>query len=81
MGLALRAAGLAESGWRAGAVVEKLTRVTARSGPLLTVDANENLVRSGRVFKGKTWRAGTLEVVERLRFAPAGAYRPRGLRG
>ncbi len=60
--LALRAAELAESGWDAKAIVTELERIRARSGLFLTVDTYENLLRSGRVSKGKAWLAGMLDV-------------------
>lgn len=60
--LALRGAELAESGWRAPAIVRELERVRDQSGLLLTVDTYENLLRSGRVSKGKAWLAGMLDV-------------------
>jgi DegV family protein with EDD domain len=60
--LALRAAELAESGWRAAAIVNELHRVRAQSGMFLTVATYDNLLRSGRVSRGKAWLAGMLDV-------------------
>ena len=60
--LALRAAELAESGWDAAAIVSELDRVRSNSGLFLTVDTYENLLRSGRVSRGKAWLAGMLDV-------------------
>lgn len=60
--LALRAAELAESGWSAKAIVTELERVRSQSGLFLTVDRYENLLRSGRVSRGKAWLAGMLDV-------------------
>ena len=60
--LALRAAELAESGWNAKAIVNELERVRSQSGLFLTVDRYENLLRSGRVSRGKAWLAGMLDV-------------------
>jgi DegV family protein with EDD domain len=60
--LALRAAELAESGWRAAEIAGELERVRDQSGVLLTVDTYENLIRSGRVSRGKAWLAGMLDV-------------------
>jgi DegV family protein with EDD domain len=60
--LALRAAELAESGWPAPAIARELERLRAQSGMLLTVDTYENLLRSGRVSRGKAWIAGMLDV-------------------
>ena len=60
--LALRAAELAESGWRGAEIAVELTRVRNQSGVLLTVDTYDNLIRSGRVSRGKAWLAGMLDV-------------------
>lgn len=60
--LALRAAELAESGWNAKTIVNELERVRSQSGLFLTVDRYENLLRSGRVSRGKAWLAGMLDV-------------------
>jgi DegV family protein with EDD domain len=60
--LALRGAELAESGWPAGDIVTELNRIKHQCGVLLTVDQYENLLRSGRVSKGKAWLAGMLDV-------------------
>lgn len=60
--LALRAAELAESGWDAKTIVIELERVRRQSGLFLTVDTYENLLRSGRVSRGKAWLAGMLDV-------------------
>jgi DegV family protein with EDD domain len=60
--LALRAAELAESGWPAHAIVEELQRVRRQSGCFITVDRFDNLLRSGRVTRGKAWIAGMLDV-------------------
>jgi DAK2 domain fusion protein YloV len=60
--LALRAAELAESGWPAGAIMRELERLRHQSGVLLTVDRYDNLLRSGRVSRGKAWLGGVLDV-------------------
>ena len=60
--LALRAAELAESGWRAADIVAELERVREQSGVFVTVDRYDNLLRSGRVTRGKAWLAGMLDV-------------------
>ncbi|MGE3615538.1 MAG: DegV family protein, partial [Gemmatimonadales bacterium] len=60
--LALRGAELAESGWTAKAIVRELDRIRTQSGLFLTVDTYENLLRSGRVSRGKAWLAGMLDV-------------------
>jgi DegV family protein with EDD domain len=60
--LALRGAELAESGWRAAEIVTELERVRERCGMLLTVDRFDNLVRGGRVSRGKAWIGGMLDL-------------------
>ena len=60
--LALRATELAESGWGAKAIADELTRIRSQSGCLITVDRFDNLLRSGRVSRGKAWLAGMLDV-------------------
>lgn len=60
--LALRAAELAELGWSAEAIVSEVERLRGQSGLLLTVDTYDNLLRSGRVSKGKAWLGGMLDV-------------------
>ena len=60
--LALRAAELAEAGWKGDAIAAELNRVRRRSGMFLTVDRYDNLIRSGRVSRGKAWLGGMLDV-------------------
>ena len=60
--LALRAAELAEGGWPAEAIVEEVQRVRRQSGVFVTVDRFDNLLRSGRVTRGRAWLAGMLDV-------------------
>jgi DegV family protein with EDD domain len=60
--LALRGAELAESGWPAAEIAAELERVRRQSGMLLTVETYDNLIRSGRVSRGKAWLAGMLDV-------------------
>jgi len=60
--LALRAAELAESGWSATRIATELDRVRRQSGMFLTVDRYDNLLRSGRVSRGKAWLGGMLDV-------------------
>jgi DegV family protein with EDD domain len=74
--LALRAAELAESGWSGGAIVREVERVRGRSGMLLTVDRYDNLLRSGRVSRGKAWLAGMLDVKPILSLDPSGRVFP-----
>ncbi|MFN8651304.1 MAG: DegV family protein [Gemmatimonadales bacterium] len=60
--LALRGAELAESGWPAKAIADELRRVRRQSGCFITVDRFDNLLRSGRVSRGKALIAGMLDV-------------------
>ncbi len=60
--LALRASELAAEGRDGAGIAAELTRIRARSGMLLTVDRYDNLLRSGRVSRGKAWIAGMLDV-------------------
>lgn len=74
--LALRGAELAESGWSAKDIVAELKRVRAQSGCFLTVDRFDNLLRSGRVTRGKAWLAGMLDVKPILSLDAQGAIIP-----
>ncbi len=60
--LGLRAAELAESGWRAADIAAELERLRGQSGMFLAVDTYDNLIRSGRVSRGKAWLGGLLDV-------------------
>jgi hypothetical protein len=60
--LALRGAELAEQDWPAEAIAQELERVRDQSGVFLTVDKFDNLLRSGRVSRGKAWLGGLLDV-------------------
>ncbi len=60
--LALRGAELAEAGWPAAAIAVELERVRSQSGMFLTVDVYDNLIRSGRVSRGKAWLGGLLDI-------------------
>jgi DegV family protein with EDD domain len=71
--LALRGAELAESGWAAPEIVTELERVRERCGMLLTVDRFDNLVRGGRVSRGKAWIGGMLDVKPILSLDPTGS--------
>jgi uncharacterized protein len=74
--LALRGAELAESGWRAGDIAQELRRVRLQSGMFLTVDRYDNLLRSGRVSRGKAWLGGMLDVRPILSLDEAGRVIP-----
>lgn len=74
--LALRAAELAESGWRAPEILAELGRLRAQSGVFITVDRYDNLLRSGRVTRGKAWLGGMLDVKPILSLDDAGRVVP-----
>jgi DAK2 domain fusion protein YloV len=74
--LALRGAELAESGWSGAALVRELERVRGQSGMLLTVDRYDNLIRSGRVSRGKAWIGGMLDVKPILTLDESGRVIP-----
>ncbi|MEO8294203.1 MAG: DegV family protein [Gemmatimonadota bacterium] len=74
--LVLRAAELAESGWKGPAIATELERLKQQSGCLITVDRFDNLIRSGRVTRGKAWLAGMLDVKPILSLDPAGKILP-----
>jgi DegV family protein with EDD domain len=74
--LALRAAELAESGLGAPAIVAELERIREHCGMLLTVDTYDNLLRSGRVSRGKAWLGGMLDVRPILGLDAAGRIVP-----
>ena len=74
--LALRAAELAEQGWPAEAIAKELERVRDQSGVFLTVDRFDNLLRSGRVSRGKAWIGGLLDVKPILSLDAAGRVVP-----
>lgn len=74
--VALRGAELAESGWPAAEIVKELERVRDQSGLFLTVDTYENLIRSGRVSKGKAWLGGMLNVKPILSLDESGRLIP-----
>ena len=74
--LALRAAELAESGWRSPDIATELERLKGQSGALITVDQYDNLLRSGRVTRGKAWVASLLDVKPILSLDSAGRVVP-----
>ena len=74
--LALRGAELAEAGWPAAAIAKELVRVRDQSGLMLTVDVYDNLIRSGRVSKGKAWLGGLLDIKPILEVDAAGRLQP-----
>lgn len=74
--LALRGAELAESGWKAADIARELVRVRKQSGVFLTVDQYDNLLRSGRVSRGRAWLAGMLDVKPILTLGEDGRIAP-----
>ena len=60
--LALKAAELIEAGWEMPAITRELERVRNQSGGLFTVDIFDNLLRSGRVSRGRAWLGGLLDI-------------------
>ncbi|MEO8138779.1 MAG: DegV family protein [Gemmatimonadota bacterium] len=74
--LALRAAELAESGRTAAEIVTELQRIRKQSGCFITVDRFDNLLRSGRVTRGKAWIGTMLEVKPILSLDEQGAIIP-----
>jgi DegV family protein with EDD domain len=74
--LALRGSELAEAGWPASRVAAELTRIRSQGGMLLTVDRYDNLLRSGRISRGKAWLAGMLDVKPILSFDNDGKVVP-----
>ncbi len=74
--LALRGAELAESGWPAADIARELVRVRDQSGLMVTVDRFDNLLRSGRVSRGKAWIGAMLDVKPILEVGPDGRVQP-----
>jgi len=76
--LTLRGAELAEEGWPAEAIAAELERIRDQSGVFLTVDTFDNLLRSGRVSRGKAWIGGLLDVKPILSLDRSGRVVPVG---
>lgn len=74
--LALRGAELAESGWSAPDIATELRRIRKQSGGMITVDRFENLIRSGRVTRGKAFIGNMLDVKPILGLDVQGAVIP-----
>ena len=74
--LALRAAELAEQGWTAGAIAREVQRIRSQSGGIFTVDTFDNLLRSGRVGRGRAWLGTLLDVKPILELNPEGRVVP-----
>jgi DegV family protein with EDD domain len=82
--LVLRAAELGELGWNVAQVAAELKRVRQQSGIFFTVDVFDNLLRSGRVGRGRAWLAGFLDVKPIMEINQTGFVEPvarvRGMR-
>jgi len=74
--LALRAAELAEQGWDRDAIAAELTRTRDRSSGMFTVDIFDNLLRSGRVGRGRALLGTLLSIKPILELAPDGHIVP-----
>ncbi|MEX0692055.1 MAG: DegV family protein [Gemmatimonadales bacterium] len=74
--LAIRAVELLEQGHEASWVAGELSRIRDQSGGLFTVDVFDNLLRSGRVGRGKAWIGQLLDVKPILEVAPDGKVIP-----
>jgi len=74
--LALRGAELVEAGWEAPAIATELGRIRDQSGGFFTVDTFENLLRSGRVGRGRAWLGSLLDVKPILEVASDGRVVP-----
>ncbi len=76
--LALLAAELAEAGRSLPEIQRELQRVRDQSGAMFTVDTFENLLRSGRVSRGKAWLGGLLDLKPILEVDSGGRVVPLG---
>lgn len=74
--LALRAADLVEKGWGAADIARELDRVRSQSGMFITVDTYDNLIRSGRVSRGKAWLGGLLDIKPIIEVDQSGRLQP-----
>lgn len=74
--LALRAAELADDGWPANEIIQELDRVRNQSGGMFTVDVFDNLLRSGRVSRGRAWLGGLLDIKPILEVSQEGRIIP-----
>ena len=82
--MVLRAAELAEMGLTVNRIDAELKAVRPRSGLFFTVDIFDNLLRSGRVGRGRAWLAGLLDVKPIMELNATGFIEPiarvRGMR-
>ena len=74
--LAIRAVELLTQGQTVAQVAQEVSRVRDQSGGLFTVDIFDNLLRSGRVGRGKAWIGHLLDVKPILEFSSEGKVVP-----
>ena len=74
--LILRAAELVEEGRSVGEIHQELRRVRDQSGGFFTVDVFDNLLRSGRVSRGRAWLGGLLDIKPILEVSHDGTVVP-----
>lgn len=74
--LVLRAAELAENAWTPDRIRTELNRVRQQSSIFFTVDVFANLLRSGRVGRGRAWLAGFLDVKPIMEINKTGFVEP-----
>ncbi len=74
--LALKAAELAEQGWERAAILKELDRIRDQSGAIITVDTFDNLVRSGRVGRGRAFLGGLFDIKPILEVIQDGSLVP-----
>ncbi|KPJ92239.1 MAG: hypothetical protein AMS18_07790 [Gemmatimonas sp. SG8_17] len=74
--LVLRAAELAAEGRSVGEIHQELRRVRDQSGGFFTVDVFDNLLRSGRVSRGRAWLGGLLDIKPILEVSHDGTVAP-----
>ena len=74
--LAVKAAELAEHGWERAAIVKELDRIRDQSGAFFTVDTFENLLRSGRVGRGRAFLGSLFDIKPILEVVQDGSLAP-----
>jgi DegV family protein with EDD domain len=74
--LAERAVELAEEGWPASEIAREIQRIRDQSGGMFTVDVFDNLLRSGRVSRGRAWLGGLLDIKPILDVSSDGSIVP-----
>jgi DegV family protein with EDD domain len=74
--LILRAAELVEEGRSVGEIHQELRRVRDQSGGFFTVDVFDNLLRSGRVSRGRAWLGELLDIKPILEISHDGTVVP-----